>query len=68
MKSVGLQVLYTHNEGMLIDLNLAKELYSGPNEARHQTRIMEFIAIELHTRGHIPYIDLPTFPIVVYLL
>ena len=33
--------------GMLIDLDLAKELGSGPSGARHRTGTMEFMAIEV---------------------
>jgi serine/threonine protein kinase len=49
------------NEGepkeMLIDLNLAKKLDSGPTGARHRTGIIEFMAIEVfegtaHTYRH----------------
>lgn len=48
--------------GMLIDLDLAKELGSGPTGARHQTGTMEFMAIEVlliidHTYRH----DLESF-------
>ena len=48
--------------GMLIDLDLAKELNSGLSEARHQTGTMEFMAIEVlqgyaHTYRH----DLESF-------
>ncbi|KAH0562856.1 hypothetical protein GP486_002529 [Trichoglossum hirsutum] len=43
--------------GMLIDLDLAKELGSGPSGARHRTGTMEFMAIEVlecgtHTYRH----------------
>jgi hypothetical protein len=42
---------------MLIDLNLAKELNSGPTGARYRTGIMKFMAIEVlegtaHTYRH----------------
>jgi hypothetical protein len=48
--------------GMLIDLDLAKELGSGPSGARHRTGTMEFMAIEVlkgmaHTHRH----DLESF-------
>ncbi|KAI9770216.1 MAG: hypothetical protein M1839_003244 [Geoglossum umbratile] len=48
--------------GMLIDLDLAKELDSGPSGARHRTGTMEFMAIEVlkgmaHTYRH----DLESF-------
>ncbi|KAL9124715.1 MAG: hypothetical protein Q9217_005981 [Psora testacea] len=48
--------------GMLIDLELAKEVGSGPSGARHQTGTMEFMAIEVlrrvsHTYRH----DLESF-------
>ncbi|KAI9863684.1 MAG: hypothetical protein M1813_003707 [Trichoglossum hirsutum] len=43
--------------GMLIDLDLAKEMGSGPSGARHRTGTMEFMAIEVleckpHTYRH----------------
>lgn len=41
----------TDPKEMLIDLDLAKELNRGPNEARHRTGIMEFMAIEV-LEGH----------------
>ncbi|KAI9780023.1 MAG: hypothetical protein M1816_003194 [Peltula sp. TS41687] len=49
-------------KGMLIDLDLAKELNSGPSGARHRTGTMEFMAIEVlegtaHTYRH----DLESF-------
>jgi serine/threonine protein kinase len=49
-------------KGMLIDLDLAKELDSGPSGARHRTGTMEFMAIEVlegtaHTYRH----DLESF-------
>jgi serine/threonine protein kinase len=49
-------------KGMLIDLDLAKELESGPSGARHRTGTMEFMAIEVlegkpHTYRH----DLESF-------
>ncbi|KAH0538579.1 hypothetical protein FGG08_004829 [Glutinoglossum americanum] len=48
--------------GMLIDLDLAKELDSGPSGARHRTRTMEFIAIEvLEGRAHTYRHDLESF-------
>ena len=37
--------------GMLIDLDLAKELNTGPSGARHRTGTMEFMAIEV-LQGH----------------
>jgi serine/threonine protein kinase len=37
-------------KGLLIDLDLAKELDSGPSGARHRTGTMEFMAIEI-SRG-----------------
>lgn len=48
--------------GILIDLELAKEVGSGPSGARHQTGTMEFMAIEVlrrvaHTYRH----DLESF-------
>ncbi|KUI68648.1 hypothetical protein VM1G_03803 [Cytospora mali] len=48
--------------GMLIDLDLAKELKGGPSGARHRTGTMEFMAIEVllgrpHTYRH----DLESF-------
>ncbi|KAI9765989.1 MAG: hypothetical protein M1840_006996 [Geoglossum simile] len=48
--------------GLLIDLDLAKELGSGPSGARHRTGTMEFMAIEVlkgktHTYRH----DLESF-------
>ncbi|PGH16587.1 hypothetical protein AJ79_01693 [Helicocarpus griseus UAMH5409] len=50
------------NSGMLIDLDLAKEIGSGRSGARHQTGTMEFMAIEVlrnvdHTYRH----DLESF-------
>ncbi|KAF3484188.1 uncharacterized protein GIQ15_03512 [Arthroderma uncinatum] len=50
------------NFGMLIDLDLAKEMSSGQGGARHQTGTMEFMAIEVlrgidHTYRH----DLESF-------
>lgn len=36
---------------MLIDLDLAKELNTGPSGARHRTGTMEFMAIEV-LQGH----------------
>jgi hypothetical protein len=33
--------------GIPIDLDLAKELDSGPSEARYRTRTTEFMAIEV---------------------
>ncbi|KAJ4308018.1 hypothetical protein N0V84_012350 [Fusarium piperis] len=49
-------------EGMLIDLDLAKERDSGPSGARHQTGTMQFMAVEVlrrvdHTYRH----DLESF-------
>lgn len=38
-------------KGMLIDLDLAKELNTGPSGARHRTGTMEFMAIEV-LQGH----------------
>jgi hypothetical protein len=39
--------------GILNDLDLAKELDSGPSGARHRTGTMEFMAIEvLEGRAH----------------
>ena len=51
-----------HPRGMLIDLDLAKELDSGLSGARHRTGTMEFMAIEVleggaHTYRH----DLKSF-------
>ncbi|KAI9770677.1 MAG: hypothetical protein M1839_003061 [Geoglossum umbratile] len=48
--------------GMLIDLDLAKELDSGPSGARHRTCTMEFMAIEvLEGRAHTYRHDLESF-------
>jgi serine/threonine protein kinase len=48
--------------GMLIDLDLAKELNSGPSGARHRTGTMEFMAIEvLEGRAHIYRHDIESF-------
>jgi serine/threonine protein kinase len=48
--------------GMLIDLDLAKELDSGPSGARHRTGTMEFMAIEvLEGRAHTYRHDLESF-------
>jgi len=47
---------------MLIDLDLAKELDSGPSGARHRTGNMEFMAIEvLEGRAHTYRHDLESF-------
>ncbi|KAH0537305.1 hypothetical protein FGG08_005895 [Glutinoglossum americanum] len=47
---------------MLIDLDLAKELDSGPSGARHRTGTMEFMAIEiLEGRAHTYRHDLELF-------
>ena len=47
-------IIDTKNEenlrGMLINLNLVKELDSGPSRARHQTGTIEFMAIEVLKR------------------
>ena len=56
----------TENEedprGILIDLDLAKELGSGPSGARHQTGTMEFMAIEvLKGKAHTYRHDLESF-------
>ena len=42
-------------KGMLIDLDLAKELDSGPSGARHRTGTMEFMAIEVLEGGSHTY-------------
>ncbi|KAI9770965.1 MAG: hypothetical protein M1840_002669 [Geoglossum simile] len=48
--------------GMLIDLDLAKELGSGPSGARHRTGTMEFMAIEvLKRKAHTYRHDLESF-------
>ena len=52
----------TDPKGMLIDLDLAKELNCGPSGARHRTGTMQFMAIDVleghtHTYGH----DLESF-------
>ena len=48
--------------GMLIDLDLAKELDGGPSGARHRTGTMEFMAIEvLKGRAHTYRHDLESF-------
>ena len=48
--------------GMLIDLDLAKELDSGPSGSRHRTGTMEFMAIEvLKDKVHIYRHDLESF-------
>jgi serine/threonine protein kinase len=48
--------------GMLIDLDLAKELDSGPTGARHRTGTMEFMAIEvLEGKAHTYRHDLESF-------
>ncbi|KAI9783266.1 MAG: hypothetical protein M1839_004106 [Geoglossum umbratile] len=48
--------------GMLIDLDLAKELGSGPSGARHRTGTMEFMAIEvLKGKAHTYRHDLESF-------
>jgi hypothetical protein len=48
--------------GMLIDLDLAKELDGGPSGARHRTGTMEFMAIEvLEGRAHTYRHDLESF-------
>jgi len=49
-------------KGRLIDLDLAKELDSMPSGARHQTGIMQFMAIEvLEGKGHTYRHDLESF-------
>ncbi|KAL7938215.1 serine/threonine-protein kinase Sgk2 [Trichoderma chlorosporum] len=49
-------------KGMLIDLDLAKEIDSGPSGARHQTGTMQFMAIEvLRTVDHTYRHDLESF-------
>ena len=49
-------------KGMLIDLDLAKELDSGPSGARHRTGTMEFMAIEvLEGKAHTYRHDLESF-------
>jgi serine/threonine protein kinase len=49
-------------KGMLIDLDLAKELDSGPSGARHRTGTMEFMAIEvLKGKAHTYRHDLESF-------
>ncbi|KAI9765252.1 MAG: hypothetical protein M1839_005599 [Geoglossum umbratile] len=48
--------------GMLIDLDLAKELDSGPSGARHRTGTMEFMVIEvLKGKAHTYRHDLESF-------
>jgi hypothetical protein len=48
--------------GMLINLDLAKELDSGPSGARHRTGTMEFMAIEvLKDKAHTYRHDLESF-------
>ncbi|KAI9776690.1 MAG: hypothetical protein M1839_009417 [Geoglossum umbratile] len=48
--------------GILIDLDLAKELGSGPSGARHRTGTMEFMAIEvLKRKAHTYRHDLESF-------
>jgi hypothetical protein len=48
--------------GLLIDLDLAKELDSGPSGARHRTGTMEFMAIEvLEGKAHTYRHDLESF-------
>jgi serine/threonine protein kinase len=48
--------------GMLIDLDLAKELDSGPSGVRHRTGTMEFMAIEvLKDKAHTYRHDLESF-------
>lgn len=48
--------------GMLIDLDLAKDLKSGPSGARHQTGTMQFMAVEvLRTVDHTYRHDLESF-------
>ncbi|KAH0538362.1 hypothetical protein FGG08_005057 [Glutinoglossum americanum] len=48
--------------GMLIDLDLVKELDSGPSGARHRTGTMEFMAIEvLEGKAHTYRHDLESF-------
>jgi hypothetical protein len=50
------------SKGMLIDLNLAKELDSLPSGASHQTGTMQFMAIEvLQGKGHTYRHDLESF-------
>lgn len=49
-------------KGMLIDLDLAKELDRGPSGARHRTGTMEFMAIEvLKGKAHTYRHDLESF-------
>jgi hypothetical protein len=49
-------------KGMLIDLDLAKELDSLPSGARHRTGTMQFMAIEvLEGKGHTYRHDLESF-------
>jgi Fungal protein kinase len=48
--------------GMLINLNLAKKLNSGPSGAKHRTGTMKFMAIEvLEGRAHTYRHDLKSF-------
>jgi Fungal protein kinase len=48
--------------GLLIDLDLAKEMNSGPSGARHRTGTMEFMAIEvLEGKAHTYRHDLESF-------
>ncbi|GAB0135297.1 hypothetical protein EsDP_00003640 [Epichloe bromicola] len=49
-------------KGMLIDLDLAKEVDGGPSGARHQTGTMQFMAVEvLHKIDHTYRHDLESF-------
>ncbi len=50
-------IITSESEGMLIDLDLAKERNSGPSGARHQTGTKQYMAIEVlrgidHTYRH----------------
>jgi hypothetical protein len=49
-------------KGMLIDLDLAKELDSLPSGASHRTGTMQFMGIEVHQgKGHTYRHDLESF-------
>jgi hypothetical protein len=49
-------------KGILIDLDLAKEVDSGPSGARHRTGTMEFMAIEVYEgRAHTYRHDMESF-------
>jgi hypothetical protein len=53
---------FHRNKLRRVDLDLAKELDSGPSGARHRTGTMEFMAIEvLESRAHTYRHDLESF-------